>query len=754
MERKKVKQVLCELGLFVLQMIFSRVNLFCVLDGAGLAFAFVRVFFGSNILLVSFEYLLSKIAFPFVINKFFVVAYQIILLALYYLIKEYVKLRKEFLLMSLMGVIANVLELYFSFSTLETFLSWLAGFAWFLILLIYFYFLFRTFKRKLIFFRFGRGDYFMFSVFVALVSCGIFSVVFIEKFLAIFLLAFLGLFFSKIFLTDKYFIFYSIMALSLSLISGNYKYLVLALIILIVMVELKEYSKWLQSVASLFVFAGLCFGLKMYSIFNIASFALAVVIFAIFPAKWINQISHIFELNSFNLIYRYIDEQKNLEIRNKLSLMSSTLLRMKNDFKFLMVGKIDRVKASECLAGDVVSKCCSNCENYRFCFMENINKRQMFENLMSKAIQNGNVSETDMLNGIQAYCSKNAIVMSEINQIAELYLKFESKMKNEDSSKLLIANELGNFADIFSNFAKIINKSLKINEKTSKILKESFLNAMIDVKEVVVLENDEGIESINIVASNEQVLRREIVAILSKVTKNEVCSKTIKHLEISGLSLITFVPVSKIKAHFAVSSKAKEESNGDNAVITKLSENKYFVAIADGMGHGENARRISSMVLSLIKSMFEVGLDNGLIIESVNKLLIPAGLDNFTTLDACVLDLDAGVGTFIKLGSSVSVIKHKNTSEVIASESLPIGIVQNIKPTIIRKPIFAGDVIFLASDGVVDSFPSIDSYKCFVNDAKIFNLQKFLDDVIFDSESQNLKHADDMTIIGINLLKN
>ena len=105
------------------------------------------------------------------------------------------------------------------------------------------------------------------------------------------------------------------------------------------------------------------------------------------------------------------------------------------------------------------------------------------------------------------------------------------------------------------------------------------------------------------------------------------------------------------------------------------------------------------------------------------------------------------------MGSSVSVIKHQSTSEIVSSHSLPIGIVQNIKPTIVKKNIFAGDMIFLASDGVVDSFLSVDDFKSFVNDSKIYNLQKFTDDVVFEGQALNAKHIDDMTIIGINLLK-
>ena len=90
-------------------------------------------------------------------------------------------------------------------------------------------------------------------------------------------------------------------------------------------------------------------------------------------------------------------------------------------------------------------------------------------------------------------------------------------------------------------------------------------------------------------------------------------------------------------------------------------------------------------------------------------------------------------------------MKRKQTSEIVSCKSLPIGIVQNARPTIIRKQISAGDMIFLASDGVVDSYASINDFKSFVNDAKIYNLQKFTDDVIFDGQGIATKHIDDMS---------
>ena len=116
--------------------------------------------------------------------------------------------------------------------------------------------------------------------------------------------------------------------------------------------------------------------------------------------------------------------------------------------------------------------------------------------------------------------------------------------------------------------------------------------------------------------------------------------------------------------------------------------------------------------------------------------------------------MDREIATFIKLGATVSVIKHKNTSEIIACDSLPIGVVEKLKPTIIKRNIRVNDVLFLSSDGVVDSFADVESYKNYINDSNILNLQRFVDGVVLDASFQNQKHQDDMTIIAINLLKN
>lgn len=754
MEKKRVKFVLIEITYLIFQIIFSLVNLFGFLSPVGISFAFVRLLTGGNIFFVTAEYLISK-SFGFgSLNKLFVTLYEVVFLALFYLTKEFVKTNKKLLLSIGFLLVSSVLSLYFSLHLTSTLIHYLINLVSSILLCIYFYKFNQTYKNKFIFYKFSNNDYLMFSIFVLLTSIGLFSIPVLDNILGLLLITVLAVLLVKVLPSDKYYLLIGFMSIGAVIQTLEYFYIIYAFLLAVCLSQFKNLSKYFYAIATTLILAFFMVVFKIYDVFSLISIYFAVFVYMILPNRIVTMARDMFEAGSQNLIYKYVERYRSKSIQNKLLLMSNTLFSMQKDFKFLLVGKIDREKASIELSGDIISKCCETCENYKTCFMGNINKRMLFENLIRLSIDKGEVQKNDITNGLGSYCSKSGIVVSEINQIAKQFLMYEKAMKSEDASKLMISNELGNFADIFNNFAKIMGKNLNVNARLSAVLKEKFISSMIDVKEVLISEGESGIDSIYVIASNEQALKKELVECISKVTKNKVKVKEVKHLEYSGLSLITFIPSTMLRADFAISTKAKEVQNGDNSLVTKLNENKYFVAIADGMGHGESANKISTMVLSLIRSMFEVGLDDELILQSVNKLLLPAGLDNFTTLDACIIDLEQNLCNFIKLGSSVSVIKHANTSETVVCESLPIGIVQNIKPTIIKKQIAAGDTIILASDGVVDAFSSVEMYQNYINDSEIGNLQRYTNEVLFDAENQKNVHADDMTIIAINLLKN
>ncbi|MBQ8451795.1 MAG: SpoIIE family protein phosphatase [Clostridia bacterium] len=754
MKNETVKFVLIEIGLFALQIIFSAINLFEFLSPVVVPFAFARAMFGGNIFLVAIEFFVSKAIFATSINMLYVAFYETVILVLFKLFLNWFKGTKKFTITLLFLILSSALELYFSMFSAEQMINFSINLAVKILLIGYFYLFIKIFKQKFLFYRFSHRDYLLFSIICFLIGLGFFSLSFKFKAVEIFILLFALIVFSKILPIEKFFIMSGVFQISLALIHFNSTLLIIATIMSVVFVEVKNLKKQIELLIVLTACVALVFIFKIYNAYELGAFALSIVLGVAIPNKTYFKFGKLFEVNTNKLMDIELAEKQSVKLENKLMLLSNVFRDMQNNFKMLMVGKIDRAQASAALAEDLISKTCADCENYRQCFFGIIDKRELFSLLLKKAITSGHVDLADIPAGLDSYCTKHSIIVSETNQIAYQFKNYESAMKTEDESKLIISSELQNFSDIFLDLAGKVHSGVKQNEFIANEIHERLLNALVDAKEVSVLEKNKNIESIRILAPSEQLTKHEIAQTIYKTVRKHMKPEAICHTAISGLSIITFVPNSKFRIEISVSTKAVLANNGDNVCVKKLENNRFFVALADGMGHGEKANKISKMVLSLVQGLFEAGVDDRLVISSVNKLLLPAGLDNFSTLDACVIDLDAGEITFIKLGSSFSVFKHVETSELISCESLPIGVVKNVKPTIVKKTFQSGDLVLLASDGVVDSFESVNSYKTFINDFHVKTVKGFLDETVCEAESRNHAHSDDMTIVGINLLKN
>lgn len=753
MNKEKLKLIVKEVLLLVVQIAFSRAE-FGQVFPLGFAFAIARVFFGGNLIIVTSSYLVANIFNLFNFYLLLSSLFEIIILSLYYYFRQTIKTKKKILFLYLFLILSTMLKLYFSITGRMELKLYFIELAIKCIVLLYFLKLYSVVQKKFIFLKCSNFDYMLFSIFVVLFVLGIFRYEFLTRLLGLTIFVATILLASRILPTDKYLMFSLTISMCFGYLFSSLKLVVLSFFVIILLVFISRAYKYLFLGIVLGLFFIICKLTNELTLSIIISLSSGVILTAFVPQKIINKLIDFFEETKLNAIKENLWHEKENDIRHNLTLMSKTLKFMRDEFKFLIVGKIDRTYASKELAIDIEQKCCETCENKNICSSSMIDKERLFSEYVYLGISKGGLSLDDLSIGVKTYCNKTLQLLNEINLRVSQYLEFEANVKTEDESKLLISTELENFANLFQNFEKNIEKSPKINKNLSKLAKEMLSNAMVDIVDIGVFESVNGIEKIDVVAENNVMMRKELADNLSRIVRNKMQVKKIKHLDYSGLSLISFVVANELKPEFAVSSCSKENVSGDNTLITKLDENRYFIAIADGMGHGKLAGKTSNMILELIKNLFIVGIDLELIIDSVNKLLLPVGLENFSTLDAVIVDLRLKKCTFIKLGSSVSLIKHENRTEIIICESLPVGIVQNLKPTIIVKDIKESDVIMLASDGVVDSFGEIENYKIFVNDQKINNLQRFTDNLIFELKMQPNKHQDDMSIIALKLLKN
>jgi len=172
------------------------------------------------------------------------------------------------------------------------------------------------------------------------------------------------------------------------------------------------------------------------------------------------------------------------------------------------------------------------------------------------------------------------------------------------------------------------------------------------------------------------------------------------------------------------------------------------------MGSGDRAENISSVSLSLIESFYKAGLSSALILSTVNKLLSINTEDSFTALDMSVIDLKSCTADFIKYGAPYGFIINEQGIKIVEGNSLPLGIIEELKPSVCTTELNDGDMILLITDGISDAFGSSGEIIDFLRTQSAKNPQTLADEIMEKALKLNdgLK-KDDMTALAIRIYK-
>lgn len=149
---------------------------------------------------------------------------------------------------------------------------------------------------------------------------------------------------------------------------------------------------------------------------------------------------------------------------------------------------------------------------------------------------------------------------------------------------------------------------------------------------------------------------------------------------------------------------------GDSCAGTRLNENTYLFLLSDGMGSGKRAAAESMLTINTIYQFMKAGFPPDAALSALNSILIMKSDEEiFSTVDIALLNTVSGVVSFYKAGSACAFIKRKGIVEVIKRGSLPVGIVENVKPENVLRRLKPSDLVVMVSDGIADAGSRKDS---------------------------------------------
>ncbi|MBX5437526.1 MAG: stage II sporulation protein E [Alicyclobacillaceae bacterium] len=193
--------------------------------------------------------------------------------------------------------------------------------------------------------------------------------------------------------------------------------------------------------------------------------------------------------------------------------------------------------------------------------------------------------------------------------------------------------------------------------------------------------------------------------------------------------------------------------SGDTYTSADLGNGRYAVAVSDGMGNGERARRESKAAIELLKKLLKAGFDEKLAIRTVNSTLLMRSRDEmFTTLDMALIDLFSARTEFLKIGSAPSYLKRGQEVRVITGSNVPIGILQDIEVQSVEEQLADGDILILLSDGILDAPKAADNREAWLKE-QIERIETDDPQLIADTLIETAARAsggeiqDDMTVL-------
>ncbi len=472
------------------------------------------------------------------------------------------------------------------------------------------------------------------------------------------------------------------------------------------------------------------------ALFVLLAMTVGGVPFCLIPKKWLEKMkSVLLSPNGKGALAYLVTFERNI-LSKELSRVGAVFGEMSRALT------IDRppLASRRQMVDSINTAVCYNCNK---CSIERVNA---IEELLKVSEKKGRASVTDAPYFLDKDCPHIAHLISLTAESASEIKKAQARAKEEERTRSELAQSFESVLQILKQKAEDLSKT-----PSQEFNKESLLIEELRTDGIVALEALISNERITLVVS-EKVEESELLTSLLKFTGTPYA---VSEWQNSGeFSVVTVSERTPFDAVFAVSSRSKSAvATGDTHSFIRIDKSKFLMALCDGMGSGESAKKISESAVGLVESFYKAGFTSEFVIENVNRFLSFSSGDSFTAFDILVCDLRSLERSIIKLGSPSSFIRNGEGVSEISGCSLPLGALGQIKPSVYIDKASEGDTVVFMSDGISEVF-SGNELAMLISGASDKSVQKLTDTLLERAIAQKKGEiTDDMTVIAVRVIK-
>jgi stage II sporulation protein E len=446
---------------------------------------------------------------------------------------------------------------------------------------------------------------------------------------------------------------------------------------------------------------------------SLTASAMAGLLFFLVPMAWLHKLGSIFHYSLAGKEQTPKEDYSQRLALNKLNSVSHVFHEL--------AATMEQIAGEQDSSDDyninsvlhrISARVCQDCTLQKLCWEKDFYQTyRSIVSLFTAIEKDGGVSIKDMPVGLRKRCSHAQEMLIAVNCLFELYQKNHYWQLHMENTRSLMANQLTGSAQIIDKVTKEIKNSGNSRYYLEAHLKKMLAGRGFFVERVSVMNiGENSLDLVLEVISCPGVddCQRILLPALSRLVGKEYQIIQSNCSYDTGIKSCRFrmMDARAFRLNIAQYAIAKHEEDvcGDSTNVIFLPEGKQILMLSDGMGIGESAALESETSLHLLEKLLENGFDETSAIQTINSVLMfRAKEDTFATMDICIIDLFSGATDFIKIGAGPSFVKKKEGVNIIRASSLPIGILNHVEMETMKEVIRPGDVIVLASDGLLDT---------------------------------------------------
>lgn len=353
---------------------------------------------------------------------------------------------------------------------------------------------------------------------------------------------------------------------------------------------------------------------------------------------------------------------------------------------------------------ETAERVCNDCKMCGKCWQGDFRRtyKNMLE-LIGTIEHDGVLKAENIPDKFCEHCLRSDEFINEISHAYELHKRDVLRRSDAVMTRNLISMQYNELSKLFHGMSGAIEEGFEFREEEEEKIVNELDKAGIVPYEISVVEGSSGVCEVYLRLA--PTISHELTAgIISSVLKRTVEYEKTEN----GLSKYVSGAVYTVESSVLQLPREGFGVSGDSVTVFTVDERKLYCIIADGMGSGGEAKYESTAACRLLTSFLKSGIGIKTALGILNSSMC-LNMENemYSTIDLLCVDLYSGEAQMYKIGSASTLVLNGGEIRNIASSSVPIGILSDIrldKKTVALKE---GDIILMMSDGITEAGCSV-----------------------------------------------